>query len=264
MNTNIIPSYFIPHGWGPWNLMWEEHMKMTWEIHLKKYLNNLWEQYKNVDAIIMITAHWESSDIAISFVEDYHLLYDYYGFPNNTYQVDYKVKWDLNFSKKVENLLNTNWIKTSRDTTRWLDHGSFVPLMEMFPKITIPVIQVSISKNLDASFHYKLWEALASLKKENILILGSWMSYHNMRWFFSSDPKYRNDSIAFNKFLEKNINTTEVLLNWNREVLSKEVHPRPEHFIPFFTILWTKLDGEITQDIKMDNYGKEIVGYKVC
>lgn len=263
MNENITPSYFIPHGGWPWNLMWNEHMKMTGEIHLKNYFNSLWEIHKNVDAIVLITSHWEAKDIKISFVENYELLYDYYGFPQNTYWVKYPVKGSISLAQKVEILLNKKWIQTQKDFTRWLDHGSFVPLMEIFPKINIPVVQVSISNNLDPLFHYQLWKALASLKTENILILWSGMSYHNMKWFFSSDLKYKNDSVLLNHFLEENISQIDVLLRMVDEPFFREAHPRREHFMPFFTILWTQLTDVILRDIKIENYGKEIVGYKV-
>lgn len=263
MKNNIIASYFIPHWWWPRSLMWEEYMKKTWEIDLKKYLNNLWKKYNDLDAIIIISSHRETNNIAISFVEDYSLLYDYYWFPENTYNVDYKVKWDLKLSEKVEKSLNDNWIKTIRDTKRWLDHGSFIPLMEIFPDIKIPVIQVSISSNLDSRFHFNLWKALSWFKKENILILWSWMSYHNMGWFFSDNEKYTKESILFNEFLENNKYNLDNLLNWELNPISENIHTRAEHFMPFFVILWTSINWEITRDCKIFNHGIEIVWYKV-
>lgn len=262
MNETIIPSYFIPHGGGPWNLLGEAYMKKSGEIHLQKYLQKLWAKYREVDAIIMVTSHWESKGISVSFNTEYDLLYDYNGFPSHTYNIDYKVKWEPKLAEKIEGLLSKNWIEVDRETARWLDHGSFVPLMVMYPDAKIPVVQVSISSSLSEELHYKLWESLSSLKQENILILGSWMSYHNMQWFFSQAPSYREDSLRFNEFLEENLNNTEVLFNWYSQDLSKRVHPRNEHFMPFFTILWTSLSWEIERDCKIDIYEKEVVWYK--
>lgn len=263
MNDKIIPSYFISHGWWPWNVMWEAHMRNTWEIDLKNYLNNLWQKYTDVKAVVVVTAHWEESKIWISFVEDYSLLYDYYGFPVNTYDIDYRVKWDIEIAWKIEQLLSENWIKSFRETKRGLDHWSFVPLMEMYPNMNIPVVQISISNNLNAKFHFNLWKALSSLKKENILILWSWMSYHNMSWLFSNDKSYRNDSVGFDEFIQENINNPEILFNWDKNILWLKSHPRPDHLMPFFTILWTNISWEISQDCKMNLFGKEIVWYKV-
>lgn len=262
MENKIIPSYFIPHWWGPWNLMWENHMKQTWEIILKNYFNQLWKKHSDVDVVVIVTSHWENKNIKISYIDNYELFYDYYWFPNSTYNVNYKVKWDKKLSEKIKLLLNKSWIESSFDEKRWLDHWSFVPLMEIFPKIKIPVVQVSISRNLDPKFHFELWKAISTLKKENILILASGMSYHNMTWFFSSNEKFYKDSIEFNNYLEENLKSIDNLINIPNLEITKKVHPRIEHFIPFYTILWTSINWELIQDIKTLNYWVEIVWYK--
>lgn len=258
-----LNSYFIPHWGWPWNLLWQDYMEKSWEIELKKYLNQLWKNQEDFDAVLLITPHWEEKDITLSFNDDYNLIYDYYGFPKNTYNIDYKVNWDKNIAEKIEKELEKNSIQSKRDYKRWLDHWSFIPLMEIFPNIDKPVIQMSISNNLSAEYHYKVWNALKELKKEKILIIWTGMSYHNMRWFFSNDPIHRKNSIEFNNFIEENINNINKLINWEENSLNKNVHPRSEHFMPFFIILWTSIGWEIEQDIKIDIYNKEIIWYKV-
>lgn len=105
---------------------------------------------------MIITPHWESPEIAVSFTQNYDLLYDYHGFPENTYNINYAVKGDVALAEKVESLLMKRGIQTRRDETRGLDHGSFVPLMEIIPKGDIPVVQISVRDDHDASFHYEL------------------------------------------------------------------------------------------------------------
>lgn len=265
MENKKIASYFIPHGWWPWNLMWDRYIKESWHIGLKKYLNDLWKKYLDVDAIIVVSSHWEEEDISISFVDDYNLYYDYYGFPKNTYKVDYKVKWSPLIAEKVEKALNDFDIKTQRNYNRWLDHWVFIPLMEMYPDIKIPVIQVSISSNLDPKFHLKVWEALSKFRSENILILWSWMSYHNLRWFFSFEKSFTDESEDFHNFLTKSVEKDDIdsLLNISNTALLNSIHPRIEHLIPLYTIIWTWINDKKTLDSEVSIMNIKVASYKV-
>ena len=118
------------------------------------------------------------------------MLFDYYGFPAETYKYVYNAQSTKELRKRVVDVAASNGIKLPSKTKRGLDHGVFVPLMIMYPKADIPVIQISLESSMNPQKHYQLGVALSSLRKEGYMILGSGSSYHNMQGFFNgSGPK---------------------------------------------------------------------------
>lgn len=223
-------TLFIPHGGGPLPLIDESQ---------NKDLNNFLRSYSNLtpEAIVIFSAHYETNNVDVIYDNVDELTFDYYGFPREAYKYQYNPPKNMVLGKEiVTELLNKGYSVSS--TKRGFDHGVFVPLMLMFKDANIPVIQISINKNLDASYHIELGKSLQFLTSKNILIIGSGYSFHNMREFMGHSATDIKNDIFHNRLIEiltsdiKETIRTEELENWEQIPHAKYVHPRSEHFVP--------------------------------
>ena len=188
-------------------------------------------------AVVVISAHWEASSATISSVLHPELIYDYDGFSKQAYQIKYPAPGDPALAQRLYELLGAAGIKAKLDAQRGFDHGAFVPLKLMYPAANIPCVQLSLMKSLDPQAHINMGKALASLRDENILILGSGFSFHNMRAFLTSAT---HSSQARNRAFEKWLSDTctsklitekkreELLVQWEKAKITSNV----------FTSLW--------------------------
>jgi aromatic ring-opening dioxygenase catalytic subunit (LigB family) len=191
-------------------------------------------------AILAITAHWDDVDtVTVSTAEKPGMYYDYYGFPPHTYEIKYPAAGSPAIAERVRALLAEAGIASATDSQRGYDHGTFVPLMVAFPEAEIPVVQMSIRRDLDPAFHLALGRALAPLRDEGILIVGSGLTYHNMRMFGSNDPNHVSQAKAFDGWLKETLETAntaerdERLAHWWDNADARACHfPTPEHFLP--------------------------------
>jgi aromatic ring-opening dioxygenase catalytic subunit (LigB family) len=190
-------------------------------------------------AILVITAHWETSDSVHISAQEKHteLLYDYSGFPSESYQIKYTPPGDVNLSKRVKKLLEEAGISAKLDDKRNFDHGVYTPLKLIYPEANIPVVAISVLRNLSPSQHLAIGKALAPLRKEEILLIGSGSSVHG----FNLTEKQAN---AFISELIKVLTQYDeherekVLLNWDKVLpYARLNHPREEHFIPLHVIV---------------------------
>jgi aromatic ring-opening dioxygenase catalytic subunit (LigB family) len=212
---------------------------------MNAFLEELAGRLPEPEAVVVISAHWESDPpMAISHPEP-ELIYDYYGFPEEAYEIEYPAAGHPELAAKAVALLNEAGIKAKADDRRGFDHGVYIPLTLMLPKADVPCIQISLSKGLDAEKHLLMGQALKPLLKENIWLLGSGFSFHNMRGFdlqagpdSPSVPDHQNRS--FQDWLKKicgDGNTSpeqqkEQLLNWEQAPAARHCHPREEHLLP--------------------------------
>ena len=169
---------FIPHGGGPMPLLGDKSHQ-----DLVTFLKSSQTLIKKPKAILMISAHWEENVATITSNATPELIYDYYGFPKQAYQIEYPAAGDPELAHKVLNLLKAQDIETKLDPQRGFDHGMYVPLKLIYPEADIPCVQLSLLKNLDAQQHINIGKALNALLDENILIVGSGFSFHNMEEF---------------------------------------------------------------------------------
>jgi aromatic ring-opening dioxygenase catalytic subunit (LigB family) len=182
--NNRATVLFIPHGGGPLPLLGEpSHAGMN------RFLQDWPATIAKPDGIIVISAHWEEPVVSITAAPA--LLFDYYGFPAETYEYQYPAPGNPALATRVQDLLRQAGIEANLDARRGFDHGLFVPLMLMYPEADIPCIQISLAASLDAGEHVRIGQALAGLKSDNLLILGSGFSFHNMQALMSK----RDDSI---------------------------------------------------------------------
>jgi len=238
MNISRFPTFFISHGGGPWPYI--EDMRQRFAVtaaELTKLPSTLPAKPK---AILMITGHWEAPQFTVSTSEHPTMEYDYYGFPEHTYHLQYPAPGNPELAKRVRDLLRSSGIKCAEDPERGLDHGVFVPMMLMYPEADIPVVLLSMKSSYDPLEHIKLGEALAPLRDEGILIIGSGLTYHNMRGF--GRPASHEPSVQFEQYLFEAISNNDpqqrnqALVNWEQAPFARLVHPREDHLIPLMVV----------------------------
>jgi len=233
---NLSPVLFFPHGGGPLPLLGDKaHESMV------NFLKEITPELGNPSAILVISAHWEENIPTITSGQSPSLIYDYYGFPDESYNIQYPAQGAPAIAEKIFRLLREHDIDAILDDQRGFDHGMFVPLKIMYPDASIPTIQVSLLKNLDPEKHIQMGKALHELRKENILILGSGFSFHNLRAMMSSNPAESDEeNEAFEEWLVDtctNIDISESertnrLLGWEMAPSARYCHPREEHLLP--------------------------------
>lgn len=235
MKLSKAQILYIPHGGGPLPLMSDPgHAKII------DFLRSIPAKIHQPDLILVISAHWEESQPVLFGTGGNPLLYDYYGFPDSAYQIQYPAP---GAEKKITGIISTlekAGFKGTMNRDRGYDHGVFVPLALMYPNADIPVIQISLLDSLDPKQHINLGKALSPLLRENVLVLGSGFSFHNMRafsWGGDQSPDPQNE--AFQDWLidvctgphEKHVRD-ERLVNWEQAPGARYCHPREEHLLP--------------------------------
>ncbi len=191
-------------------------------------------------AIVVISGHWEEKVFSVTGSANPPLLYDYYGFPEHTYQLTYPAPGAPVLAEKIVKLLTVAGLPARLDRQRGFDHGVFVPFKLIFPAADIPVLQISLQRNLDPDLHLQLGQALAPLRQQGVLIVGSGMSYHNMRGFGQSQAT--NNSVLFDHWLTQTVQQQDLaqrtrdLQNWAHAPAAMSAHPRAEHFIPLLVV----------------------------
>lgn len=230
----MISPIFIPHGGGPLPLLNDPSHQTIID-----FLKTLPSSLKTIPkAIVVISAHWEASTFEITAGANPELLYDYGGFPKEAYEIKYPAPGEPALAASIHHRLSKANLPATLNPTRAFDHGVFVPLKLMFPNANIPVVQVSLHRSLDPQIHIALGQALSELPSEDILLLGSGFSYHNLRAFFSRDPQHNQANRAFHQWLKKvctqmsRADMLEHLRNWTMAPAARLCHPREEHLLP--------------------------------
>lgn len=227
---------FISHGGGPWPLLNDPR-----HVNLIDFLEKIPQTLISPSAIVVISGHWEEDSPAIQSNPRPEMLYDYYGFPEESYQITYPAPGQPELAAKISAILDKNNITASLDSERGFDHGLFVPLMLMYPAATIPCLQLSLMSNLNPGEHIQLGKALRELRNENILIIGSGASFHNLSGFReppTSETKALNegfenwliDVMTSNRSSEAE--REQKLANWLDAPGARYCHPREEHLLP--------------------------------
>jgi aromatic ring-opening dioxygenase catalytic subunit (LigB family) len=230
------PALFLPHGGGPCFFMdWTWGPADTWhktQHFLEGVAASLPEKPK---ALLVISGHWEEPAFAASAATHPSLIFDYSGFPEHTYRLTWPAPGYPELAAQVKNLLNDAGLPAAPSPNRGFDHGVFVPLKVAFPQAEIPVVTLSLAASLDPALHLAAGRALAPLRDQGVLIIGSGMSFHNLRGYFRPDTPER--ARAFDAWLTKTIELPSVertaqLTEWRKAPFAAYAHPREEHLIP--------------------------------
>ena len=229
------PVVFIPHGGGPWPFvdLGFPHDEVD---ALRQYLRGVAALPPEPPrALLVISAHWETPVPTVMSAPAPPMLYDYYGFPPASYQLQWPAPGEPALAAEVRRLLGAAGWDTAEDVTRGYDHGTFVPLMLTYPDATLPVVQLSLREGLDPAEHLAMGRALAPLRDAGVFIVASGMTFHNLRAFF--DPRAHVVSEAFDAWLREAM-TQEAptrdaaLCRWTEAPCAREAHPREEHLLP--------------------------------
>lgn len=228
-----LPTYFVSHGGGPWPWM-KEHNRGVFdqlEASLQEMARTLPEKPK---AILVVTAHWEANTFTLSSGKRPGMLYDYSGFPEHTYHIQYPAPGDPALAKRVRCMLEEGGVAASIDPRRAFDHGTFTVMATAFPNADIPVVQLSLRHDRDPAAHLQVGRLLAPLRDEGVLIIGSGLSFHNLRHFNASAME---PSRAFDNWLQESVSRPrqereQALLHWERAPSARFCHPEEDHFLP--------------------------------
>jgi aromatic ring-opening dioxygenase catalytic subunit (LigB family) len=233
-----LPTYFIPHGGGPWPFIALPADQRSEHEKLAAFLRGLIADVGRVpSAILVISGHWEERRPTVLQRATNGMLYDYTGFPPDTYELQYPAPGSPQLAARVVELLGRG-MPSETETQRGLDHGAFVPLMLIAPEANIPVVQLSLVADLDPEIHLAMGRALAALRREDVLILGSGMSYHNMREFFAPTGNGEaRGSQRFDSWLTQAVTSdpyarAELLTQWQNGYDARLAQPREEHLLP--------------------------------
>jgi aromatic ring-opening dioxygenase catalytic subunit (LigB family) len=235
-NTSRHTVLYLSHGAGPMPLLGDNgHKEMV------ENLKMIAATISKPSAILLISAHWEEAMPTITQAANPPLIYDYYGFPEQAYEVQYPAPGQPDLAQTIFSALRSKGIKSALDDKRGYDHGLFVPLKIMYPEADVPCIQLSLLNSLDPREHINIGNALSGLEYENLLVIGSGFSFHNMNAFFAprtAEMEMKNE--AFMRWLNDTCSDqslgenerTHRLVNWEKAPSARFCHPREEHLLP--------------------------------
>ena len=243
-----MPVLFVPHGAGPCFFM-DWNPADTWD-GMAAFLKGVAATLPAAPrAIVLVSGHWLEPDFSVTGSARPPLIYDYSGFPAHTYALSYPAPGDPALAARIAGLLGHDGLQARIDPVRGYDHGAFIPLKLMFPKAELPVVQLALRRDMDPAAHLAAGRALAVLRDEGVLIVGSGMSFHNMRGY--GDPRYTPLSAQFDTWLsaavESDTSRREALLtDWTAAPHARDSHPRggEEHLLPLLVAAGAGADSE--------------------
>lgn len=228
---------FVSHGGGPMPLLGDPgHAEL---VSTMKSLAT--ELPKQPSAIVMVSAHWETAGIELTAAATPEMIYDYYGFPEEAYQLKYPAPGAPQLAGMIADEMEARDIHIRLNASRGFDHGMYVPLMLMYPNANIPVLQLSLDSSLSPEKHWQLGEQLSQVLPDDALLIGSGFTFHNMRAFFSPQSSTAKASVhAFQQWLDETVTGESVTMEeakqrwqeWDSAEGGRYCHPREEHLIP--------------------------------
>jgi aromatic ring-opening dioxygenase catalytic subunit (LigB family) len=234
MSETRLPTYFFSHGGGPWPYMKDQfgHAFDRLEASIVDLRRQLGAKPR---AILMVTGHWEEPEFRVSSSPAPPMLYDYYGFPEHTYRVRYGAPGSPALAARVQALLQEGGLACRQDEARGFDHGTFTVMEPLYPEADVPVVQLSIRRDFAPETHLAAGRLLAPLRDEGVLILGSGLSYHNLR---RMDRSAAVPSQQFDAWLQETLvrstspERSQALAAWATAPAARVAHPREDHFLP--------------------------------
>jgi aromatic ring-opening dioxygenase catalytic subunit (LigB family) len=238
MNSTRYPVLFVSHGGGPWP--WVEGMKEMFARTAREFAALPARLPGKPKAVLVITGHWEAPEFSVSTAQRPPMDYDYSGFPEHTYHLQYPAPGSPGLAHHVRELLAAAGIRSLEDPHRGLDHGTFVPLALMYPQADVPVVLLSLKSSYDPAEHVRAGEAIAPLRDEEVLIMGSGLTYHNMSGF--GRPSSTAPAEAFEEYLHQAISQRDatvrnrMLVHWESAPAARLAHPREDHLMPLMVV----------------------------
>ena len=258
-----MPTLYIPHGGGPCFFMdVPPGMPADMWDRMGDYLRNIAPSLEaKPKAVLVISAHWETPRPTLNTARQPSLLFDYYGFPEHTYHLTYPVAGSPELAARVRELLDDAGFESGTDDQRGLDHGVFVPFKLIYPDADIPIVEMSLQQGLDPAEHLAIGRALAPLRDEGVLIVGSGMSFHNLRTLLAGDGYGDDAAEAFDTWLTEAATASDaetrdrLLTAWNEAPGARASHPREEHLLPLMVAA-----GAAGEDRGRRTYSEKLLG----
>ena len=206
-------------------------------------------------AIVIISGHWEADEVRVMTSDAPPMEYDYFGFPPETYEIKYTSPGAPELADRILGMMESAGISAKADPKQGYDHGTFVPAYIMYPEAEVPLIQISMLQSYDPAAHFEIGRALAPLRDEGVLIIGSGLSYHNMQ---KMNPEAKIPSAQFDAWLGEALAKdpdarTADLMNWEMAPSARECHVKEDHLVPIFVALGAAEDAKATRVYHEDN-----------
>lgn len=256
-----MPVVYLPHGGGPWPFVELGFGEPSELAALAAHLRAVRDLPRTPPrALLVVSAHWEERVPTVMTSTRPPLFFDYYGFPPESYRLTWPAPGHPGLAARVRELLSARGFDTAADAERGFDHGTFVPLKLTYPAAELPVVQLSLVAGLDPAHHLALGRALAPLRDEGVFIIGSGMSYHNLRAF---GPRGRPAADAFDAWLQSSMvlpaeERDRRLVEWTRAPAARLAHPREEHLLPLMVVA-----GAAGVDTGRVSYSGSILGLRL-
>ncbi len=237
--TQRLPVVYVPHGGGPWPFVRVGIGSESEQAVLAEYLRSIARLPKEPPrALLVVSAHWEEARPTVMSGKAPPLLFDYYGFPAESYQLTWPAPGEPALAARVRELLGAAGFESDENTERGFDHGAFVPLKLAYPNADVPTVQLSLKAGLDPREHLALGKALAPLRDEGVFIIGSGMTYHNMRAMNAAAAPVAS---AFDAWLRESVQLEQSardarLADWQNAPSARAAHPREEHLLPLMVV----------------------------
>ncbi len=227
----MLPAIFVSHGAPTLALD---------PCPAREFLKELGGKLPKPRAILAISAHWETDAPAANSVSKNATIHDFYGFPEALYRMEYPAPGSPALAERTKKLLAEAGLETGIDEARGLDHGAWVPLLLMYPKADIPVVQLSIQTELGPEHHLKLGHAVSSLRESDVLVIGSGSMTHNLRTMargqLNAPEALWTREFAAWIFGALDAGRTDALLDYRRKAPNAVLaHPTEDHFLPLFS-----------------------------
>ena len=260
------PAIFLPHGGGPCFFMdWTWGPADTWD-RTRRFLEGLAATLPEPPkAILVVSGHWEEPAFTASTAAQPKLIFDYSGFPEHTYRLNWPAPGDPQLAERATSLLKQARLPAATNVGRGFDHGVFVPLKVAFPEAQIPVVSLSLTASLDPSVHLAAGRALAPLRDEGVLIVASGMSFHNLRAYLR--PETIERARAFDGWLTQAVESParergDLLKSWRKAPFAAFSHPREEHLIPLMVAAGAGSDAPGARIFGDEPMGASISAYR--
>ena len=238
MSSSRFPVFFVSHGGGPWP--WVDGMKEMFARTASEFAALPARLPGKPKAVLVITGHWEAPEFSVSTAQRPPMDYDYSGFPEHTYRLQYPAPGSPALAHRVRGLLDAAGIASREDPRRGFDHGTFVPLALMYPQADVPVVLLSLKSSYDPEEHVRVGQAIAPLRDEEVLIMGSGLTYHNMSGFGRASSTAPAE--AFEEYLHGAIRQPDaatrnsMLVKWESAPAARLAHPREDHLLPLMVV----------------------------
>ncbi|MCC2976695.1 dioxygenase [Sphingomonas sp. PL-96] len=261
-----MPSLFVPHGGGPCFFLnpgaEPDPMWRPMRDYLAGVVASLPERPR---AILLVSGHWEEERVTLHHGDGQPLLYDYYGFPAHTYALQWPAPGAPDVAARAAELLEQAGFETGAEHGRGWDHGVFIPMMVAVPGADIPLAQMSLRQSLDPAEHLAIGRALAPLRDEGVLIVGSGMSFHNLRerGARAAAPSATWDAALAEAATDPDpARRAERLAAWEVLPNARYAHPREEHLLPLMVAVGAGGDDPARLDWRGEVLGWAVSAYR--